>query len=173
MLRRFALRFARAAPWALAAVLRRPLSSWLRRRVVPRYVRWGYAAINDGHERAALSLLDPDIEVRDPPQLPDGSVYHGHAGLLENLAKFREIWTYSYDVTDIQDAGQWLLISFRAPFGSKLAGIPLEEEWAHLWTVRDGRLMRLEWFLTVDDARVAMRSAGAAASRPPRQSSQV
>ncbi|MEK6276624.1 MAG: nuclear transport factor 2 family protein [Actinomycetota bacterium] len=43
-----------------------------------------------GDTPGVLACVDTDVEVHDVPELPGASVYYGHAGWLEQIAKFRE-----------------------------------------------------------------------------------
>jgi ketosteroid isomerase-like protein len=53
-----------------------------------------------GDTPGVLALLDPDVEVHDPPNLPGASVYHGHDGWQVQLDKFAEAFTdLTYDPT--------------------------------------------------------------------------
>jgi ketosteroid isomerase-like protein len=76
--------------------------------------------------------------------------------VMENLTDSFELQTRM--LGDVEDLGQgrvlWHTI-FRARGRDSGAQIEVEEQ--HLWTVRDGKILRIQWFHDVDEAR---RAAG-------------
>ena len=60
-----------------------------------------------GDTDGVLAFLDADVEVHDAPELPGASVYHGHAGWLEQIAKFRELFSQmDYTVLEHIERGE-------------------------------------------------------------------
>ena len=39
-----------------------------------------------------FELCDPDVEVTEPPEIPDSSSYHGHDGIRAVFAKLQEVF---------------------------------------------------------------------------------
>jgi ketosteroid isomerase-like protein len=55
-------------------------------------VQASYAAFARGDLAYILDASDPDIEVVEPTELPDGSSYRGHQGLLDALDDWGGEW---------------------------------------------------------------------------------
>ena len=55
-------------------------------------LRAGYAAFNAGDDAATVANIDPEIEVYEPPELPDTKVWHGQEGYLAALRNMREVF---------------------------------------------------------------------------------
>jgi ketosteroid isomerase-like protein len=110
---------------------------------------------NDG----ALSLCDPEIEVHDRPEIPDPQVYRGHEGVLASLrvsrAAFREL---DLVPEEFLDTGDRVIVVFRFQGTGRESGVSIDERLAHLWTIRNGRAVRMEVHSGRDEALRAARA---------------
>jgi ketosteroid isomerase-like protein len=111
--------------------------------------------------RAMLAeLTDRDFEVVmiGPDYLPQRLETSGPDG-------FREAWldwtspfeSFSVEVEEVLDAGDKVVSLVRQRGRTRTGGVEIQSEAAAVWTVRDGRLARVEFHL---DRAQAMRSAG-------------
>jgi ketosteroid isomerase-like protein len=103
-------------------------------------------------------LLDPDI-VWDMSrvQVPDGAAWTGRLGLLEFLDAWRESFASEHiDAEEIVDGGGQVLVTVRHSGRGKASGIEVDQRYAMVWTLRDGRAVRMEMYLTRDEALDAM-----------------
>jgi uncharacterized protein len=100
-----------------------------------------------------LGLLDTEIEVHDVPGLPDASVYHGHQGWLDQIAKFREAFSeMSYEPLEFIDAGDKVVAVIRATGVAKVGGIEGEVTYAQVETWRRGKIVKIQYFLSKNEA---------------------
>src|SRR5919108_3011972 len=85
---RILVRFPALVPWLRAAIVRLPRHSRLRRAMLVRSVRQGYAAVNRRDFDLARTAYDPDCEYHpEQAAFPDAEpVYYGRDGL------FRQFW---------------------------------------------------------------------------------
>jgi ketosteroid isomerase-like protein len=100
-------------------------------------------------------VLHDDIEVHDF-DLPDAGVYRGHEGFARWLADWEEPWEeYGGDVHDLFDLDHQVasLMHLHARTGS---GLEVNREDSQLLTVKNGRIVKLEWF---GEARTALERA--------------
>jgi ketosteroid isomerase-like protein len=116
-------------------------------------IRSAYGAIASGDLEAAMELIDPDVVVRDRPETPDPRTYRGHEGVVEALASSDE----SFEEFELQPQrwvaeGEHVMIELRMSGRGRGSGVPVEEMIAHLWTVRDGKLVALQVYSDPDDA---------------------
>jgi len=104
-----------------------------------------YARFRDGDEDSALELIDPAMEVHDRPDIPDPQVYHGHDGVRAALQVSRD----AFDDLDLVpeefiDAGDQVLVVFWFRGKGRGSGVEIDERLVHLWTIRDGKPVRMD-----------------------------
>jgi hypothetical protein len=104
-----------------------------------------YARFRDGDEEGALELLDPEMEVHDRPEIPDPQVYHGYDGVRAALQTSRD----TFDDLDLVpeefvDAGDRVAVVFRFQGVGRGSGVEIDERLVHLWTIRDGKPVRMD-----------------------------
>jgi ketosteroid isomerase-like protein len=105
-----------------------------------------------------LEGIDSSIEVYDH-DIPDASnPYRGVDGISRWLADFAESWdSYELRVERIVDAGDQVVSLFRIKAVGVGSGVPVERGDAMVWSFRDGRPVRLDYF---NDQAVALEAAG-------------
>jgi uncharacterized protein len=112
-------------------------------------VREGYAAFFRGDVNAVLAggRLDPEIEVRAAEEFPGEVTYHGYAGFRTYMGRWMESWE-QYKVTpeEFIDAGDRVVVVYRAVGRGHDSGVEVEMLRAHVWTIRDEKAVRWEIF---------------------------
>ena len=124
-------------------------------------VRRGYELFNRGDIEAALEMLHPEIEWHTyiVPG-PGGATYHGHDGVRELWAEAQRIFGDFRNVPEqMFEAGDRVVVFVRVEGVGTKSGAPVEARIAHLQTIRDGKLIRVESFGDRDEA---LRAAGIA-----------
>ena len=109
---------------------------------------------------AGARFYHPDIEY-SRPGLPGGKTYIGLDGFRESWLDWLTPWaTYRIEVEKAIDLGDQVLLLHRS-FG-RLEGSTQEVEFrgANLWTIRDGRIARLETYTTHAEALKAVGLEG-------------
>jgi ketosteroid isomerase-like protein len=91
-----------------------------------------------------------------------GGVYQGHEGLRSVFRQWNEAWeSVDYQVDDLIDAGGDQVVSVVTRHGrGRSSGAEVEVQVALLWTVRDGKVVRVIWFPTREEALAAAESGG-------------
>jgi ketosteroid isomerase-like protein len=113
--------------------------------------------LTTGDTAAAMSQLDPEIEF-DMSIRPEGSVSRGHEGLLEAMRTWIGTWRdWTLEVEELLDAGDQVLAAHRESGLGKGSGVPLSQTTYCVYTLRAGKVTRIEAFHTEADAR---RAAG-------------
>jgi ketosteroid isomerase-like protein len=112
---------------------------------------------------AVRGLVTDDVEFRNPQYAIEGGVRKGVDAFLEVVVRLHD----SFEYVDIKPGmverhGDQLLVEFRARVRGRESGATVDDTQGHLWEVRDGRVLRLSWFRTVEEARAALES-----SEPP------
>ena len=104
--------------------------------------------------RAAFQrYLDPNVEWVNEPQSPDEPIAHGIDAVMRWFESGLEVWGAVRQVPqEISQAGDKVLVLVQTTATERESGIELSESWAHVCTVRDGRITRLEQFRDRDKA---------------------
>jgi ketosteroid isomerase-like protein len=117
-----------------------------------------FEAVGRGDLEAAADTLDPDIEIVDF-DIPDAGFYHGREGFFAWLARWDEGWE-SWKVEDLEfrsvgDAQ--VLALFRIVTKGKGSGIEMDRLDAIAYRLRDGKVIRSEYF---NDRQQALEAVG-------------
>jgi ketosteroid isomerase-like protein len=94
-----------------------------------------------------VSVYDPQIEFVLGPSLPEPGTYHGYEGMERG---FRRSWLDSwndlrFEAEEFMVAGEGrILVLYRQTAVGKTSGVEAELHGGHVWTMRDGKAVRLE-----------------------------
>jgi ketosteroid isomerase-like protein len=123
-------------------------------------VRRVFDAASRRDTEAVLSLYDPDVEF-------DGSRhrwaevmgtaltrFHGHEGLRRWSRQYYEMWENLEDkIEELIDAGEQVISIVTTRARGRASGV--EVEWKHnagVWTIREGKVVRVVWLSTREEA---------------------
>jgi ketosteroid isomerase-like protein len=113
-----------------------------------------------GADPLELGLMAPDFEYVSPPDAMEPGVQRGVEGMRRVLATLEEAYSdRSFNLERILEAGDRVVVLGRLRMVGRASGVALEGEGAQVWTLRDGLVTRLEWYLTQEEA---LRAAGLA-----------
>jgi ketosteroid isomerase-like protein len=102
-------------------------------------------AINRRDPDAAVAVCDPEIEFLSVLAV-SGSSYHGHEGMRQYFADVASVWEEwrceVHEVHPVPDGRVAIVMTMHAR--GKGSGATWSELTEHLWTVRDGKLLRNE-----------------------------
>ena len=120
-------------------------------------VRRGYEHFNRSGE-VDFSVLDPEIVYDLSRRTFDRFVFRGHEGVREFLRLIREQWaSRRMEPRDLIDAGDKVVASVRLVGVGRQSGVETMASAAHVWTFREGKIMRLTVFQTMEEALEAVR----------------
>jgi hypothetical protein len=120
-------------------------------------VRRIYTAFARGDRAAMLDAADPDIRCYDRPDRPGAAVYVGHEGLLRFSETDRDVFeNVRYEPSDFIDAGDSVVVRIRQAGRGKASSVPVEEEIANVWKLRDGKCVEMRVFSTEWEALEAV-----------------
>jgi uncharacterized protein len=123
-------------------------------------VRRFYEAWSRREEETQTAAFAPEIEFRTAGLAsPVGldAVYFGHAGLRKFTHEFREPWEQLFaDPERIIERGEQVVVLVRLR-GKGRDGIEVERAFAHVWTMRGGRAVRIDGYA---DQQKALEAAG-------------
>ena len=110
-------------------------------------------AITSGDRESAFAVCHPEIEL-DSMLGISGRAYHGHDGIdeyFEDIASAWEHWTVEIErVVEAADGRVVIVMTMHAR--GRGSGATLAGRTAHIWTIRDGRLLRNELYRNPEQA---------------------
>jgi ketosteroid isomerase-like protein len=123
------------------------------------FIRRGYDRINAEHE-ASLDFWHPDGEFVNSPLDPDHATYRGIDAIAEQHAGWFDAYPdLRVDPQEIRLNGNVAFVWTRFSGHARSTGLELELELAHIWTIEDGKIRRIEEHLDRDEG---LRVAGLA-----------
>jgi ketosteroid isomerase-like protein len=124
-------------------------------------VRRVYEAAARQDSAGVLELYDPGVVLDATAIGLVGSAkkkYRGHEGLRALFAEWHDAWgeiEYSYE--ELIDAGDRVVAVVTRHARGRSSGVEVERPFTLVWTVRDGRVVSVVWFL---DREEALKAAG-------------
>jgi ketosteroid isomerase-like protein len=114
-----------------------------------------YAAINARDRGAIRALSAPNIVVGTTVE-----AYRGPEALLEWLDEGDDAFDdFAVELLDVEELAGHVVASMRQRGRGKASGAEVDHRFTHVWTLRDGRAIRLQSFAHRDDAvRYAQRT---------------
>lgn len=120
--------------------------------------RWFEGLNNAG--MPPLELCHPQVEIVNPPEFPVRGTYRGHDGVrqwkTDAFDVIDELEVETEKLIDVGD-GETVVMLLRLRGLASHTRIPIDEPWAAVWTIRDGKLLRAQGYVS---RREAMRAAG-------------
>ena len=120
-------------------------------------VRRGYELYAAGDLEGAAALFSADAEVADAGGLgvADTAVgtRSGPEGFLRATEEVLDAFEdYRVETEEFIDAGTAVVVPVRISGRGKASGVKLEMQLAHLWVLRDGKVIRGEVYRTTEEA---------------------
>jgi ketosteroid isomerase-like protein len=118
-----------------------------------------YEVLRQENVAGLSEILDPEFEWVNPSYAVHPGTRRGLQGLLKVIENLRE----SFDHQEFIPREAHMVgddrVLWEGVFSARGrdSGVQVEVEEQHLWTLRDGRILRLQWF---HDAAEARRAAG-------------
>ena len=116
-------------------------------------VRQAYESFAAGDIQAILDFLDPDVEWRMADDEPDSRTLRGHQQVLQLWAETVDTFeSFRFEVEDVLAVGDRVVAVTRLYARGKGSGVEVEEAESHLFTIRDGKAVRVEEHRTREQA---------------------
>jgi ketosteroid isomerase-like protein len=123
-------------------------------------VRAVLAAFRAGDRDKALTLVDPKVVIDAARRVFNPATYVGLEGVGQMLAAMDETWEeIRIEQQEFIDAGDRVAVMGRLIGKGKRSGVEVERPFnGQVWTVHDGRVVRLEFGFT--DREATLQAAG-------------
>jgi ketosteroid isomerase-like protein len=110
---------------------------------------------------AALALMDPEVEAHNPPEVPEAAIHRGREAVRRDWEQTLELFDdFSVELEEYFDAGDDLLVYLLYRGRSRGSRAEVVAPMAHVWTFRDGKVIRFRQFLDRAEARAAVGLSG-------------
>jgi ketosteroid isomerase-like protein len=110
---------------------------------------------------AALAMFDDQLVTRRLAPLPDPDTWHGHEGLRDAaIAWFENFGAYSVKAKEYIDAGEHVVVRVLEEGRGVGSGASVDGVFPHVFGLRDGRVITLDFYATHQDASEAVGLAG-------------
>ena len=120
------------------------------------YERWRL-----GDLRAGADMLDEQVISHWPQEFPTGGTYHGPEGHARAMREWLSAWEdFQIEAEDFISVGDRVVVPFRVRARGRESGVEVERRWAHVWTMREGKAVGFEVFLSKEDALAAVGPSG-------------
>ncbi len=126
-------------------------------------LRRAYDAFNRGDMRGSRRIFDPEVELIQPSELPGGTgSYRGFEGLDQALAEALEAFEdYRMEPTEFVVGQDQVAVTVHLSGRGRQSDLEVDAWVGHLATLRAGRVLRWEVFLSADEAVAELRRRAA------------
>jgi ketosteroid isomerase-like protein len=115
-------------------------------------------AWNQRQAHLLLSYAAPEIEwMPAGPAAVESAVYRGHDEVASAYAAVWDTWDlFQFEGSQLRDLGDSVLWLGRVKMRGSASHVALDQEFAAHWVLRDGKLTRIQAFLSWQDALQAV-----------------
>ena len=107
---------------------------------------------------AVLARLHPEVELQQTALVPWGGRYRGHAGAREFFGRVAATIDSAVSIERFIDADDHVAAVGRTRGRTRERGVAFDLAVVHVWTVRDGRITRLEVYIDTPAMQEALGS---------------
>jgi ketosteroid isomerase-like protein len=123
-------------------------------------VRSLYEAINRRDYETGFALLGEGFEWLEPEHGLLGGPHRGLVEVREAIEAQLEVFDeFTIDPEELDEYGDQVAVAVRQRARGAASGVEVEIRIGHLWTVKEGKAIRLEVFPAREDARKAAKLA--------------
>jgi ketosteroid isomerase-like protein len=105
-----------------------------------------------------VALLHPEVELHEWPEGPDSRVYRGPDGVRSSREAWAEVWeSIEAEPYDFVEVGERVFVPLHTTAKGRGSSVQVELDNFAVFTVRDSKLAKIEYFT---DRDAALRAAG-------------
>lgn len=125
-----------------------------------------YSAFAKGDMPTVLGMMDAEIrwhEAESNPYMPSGEAWVGPDSVLNNLfMQIGEDWeAFTVHPSSYHDAGNVVTVEGRYTGTHGGTGEALDAQFCHVWTLRDGKIVKFQQYVDTAALQTAMGTAHA------------
>jgi ketosteroid isomerase-like protein len=111
-------------------------------------------AFNSGEVARIIAVTDDQLEIVVPPGLSaEPDTYRGPEGVRRYMQAFQEVMSdVHFRAERVWHGGEAVVVDVRVTARGKQTGIPVEQRAAQVWTLRDGKALRIRAYASLAEA---------------------
>jgi ketosteroid isomerase-like protein len=110
-------------------------------------VRGVYEACARNDFLGSLEVMDPEVEYVNPAAAVEPGTRRGLEEFQGSIEKVFEGWAvWQMEPEEITAVGDQVAVAVRYRARGRASGVEVEGSESALWTLRDGKIVRYEWF---------------------------
>ncbi|MBD2524707.1 nuclear transport factor 2 family protein [Nostoc sp. FACHB-133] len=122
-------------------------------------VKQAYIYLNEKDIPHYFSLMSPNVEFYQTEELPWGGHYRGFDESKVFFSKFSPLIDSTVEISHYIQAGEQIVAIGKTSGVAKLTGKKFSCNLAHIWTVKEEKIVRLEVYIDTDAMKTALTSA--------------
>jgi ketosteroid isomerase-like protein len=116
-------------------------------------VRRAYEAWNAGGSEAAKEFWSEDVELRDPPNLPDSRVVRGRDAVAAYLTdQVKVVGEMKVNPVEVRTRGAAVALRMKLTLHGTTSGVDVPGEMPQVVEVADGKVRRIRLFFAWEEA---------------------
>jgi hypothetical protein len=119
-------------------------------------VKQAYIYLNEKDIRRYFSLMSPDVEFYQTEELPWGGRYRGFDESKVFFSKFSPLIDSEVEISYYIQAGDKTVAIGKTSGVAKRTGKQFSCNLAHIWTVQEEKIVRLEVYIDTDVMKAAL-----------------
>jgi ketosteroid isomerase-like protein len=121
-------------------------------------LRRGFESFNLEGVEAILDLIDPEfVAITTPDVALEPDTYRGEEGLRRYFSSFYEVMEdIRFEPEEFIEVAEKVIVPFVLKAKGKGTGIEVQQRAVQVWTMRDGKALRVDTFPDLDSARDAV-----------------
>jgi ketosteroid isomerase-like protein len=125
-----------------------------------------FDAFNSEDIERIVAFAHPELLIEIPPEISaEPDVYRGQDGMRRYFESFQDAMEeIRFHAERFWDAGQSVVVALRVEAKGRMTAIPVQQRSASVWTVRDGKVIRIRAYPSPTDALEAVGLAEHATS---------
>ena len=106
----------------------------------------------------AFALPDLNVRWTTADDEPDPQTYVGHEGVRQLITSLLDIWKQGFTMKarEFIDLGDVVVVPFTSHVQARGSGVALDADETHVFTVHDGKIVRVREYRTKDAALQAL-----------------
>ena len=123
-------------------------------------IKGSYEALNRRDIDGTMAVLDPNAKWVEHSELPEAGSYEGRETIRDFLVKYLDSWDeFEQEIEEVHTDEECVLLFIHLTASGKGSGIDVQSRYAHLWTTREGRGIRVDAYYDRGSALAALQAA--------------